>query len=53
MTIYLNSAINYFMLTNLLIFVGGCLVGLIAGFTIGFTHATDKFDKHVNKKHKS
>ena len=53
MTFYINSVINYLMLTHFLVFLGGCLIGLIAGFTIGFTHATDKFDKHVNKKHKS
>jgi hypothetical protein len=38
------------MFTYALVAIIACALGLVAGFTIGFTHAVNKFNKRVNKK---
>jgi uncharacterized protein YneF (UPF0154 family) len=38
------------MFTYVLVAILACFLGLIAGITIGFVYAVDRFDKTANKK---
>lgn len=38
------------MFTYIAVAILACALGLVAGFTIGFVHAVEKFNKTANKK---